>query len=381
MNFKLENKTLLIFLPERIDTNNALQVEEEIKIVTSSNEYDNLVFDAKKLEYISSAGLRIILKFKKLNDSLEIINASNDTYDIFEVTGFTEIISIKRKMKEMNLDNAVKIGEGAKGIVYRYSDEVIVKVYKNTDCLDEINREHELARKAFVLGIPTAISFEAVKVGDKYGSVFELLEAKSVTEAIIENKNDLEKYAILSSNLLKQIHATSLKDNDLPDIALKMEKRVARLESKLTKEEHHKLLGMINSIPRTNNLIHGDFHTNNIMLEQGEIRLIDMDTLAMGNPIFELANVYTAYVAFGIFDPKKIEDFFKLDLESLRKFYDIFIRNYLPGYNDEIENKLKLLSYIRFYNHIVKRDGDNSESAKLLEYIKELLTKVDNLVL
>ena len=76
------------------------------------------------------------------------------------------------------------IGEGANGIVYRTDPDTIVKVYKNHDALEEIHNERELARKAFVLGIPTAIPYDVVRVGEGYGSVFELLNAKSFAKII-----------------------------------------------------------------------------------------------------------------------------------------------------------------------------------------------------
>ena len=54
------------------------------------------------------------------------------------------------------------IGKGAKGIIYKYDDDTIIKVYKNSDSLPEINRERDLARKAFILGVPTVIPFDVV---------------------------------------------------------------------------------------------------------------------------------------------------------------------------------------------------------------------------
>ena len=61
------------------------------------------------------------------------------------------------------------LGEGANGKVYRYDSDTIVKVYKDSVSLEDIKRERELARTAFILGIPTAIPYDrqedSIRVG------------------------------------------------------------------------------------------------------------------------------------------------------------------------------------------------------------------------
>ena len=55
-----------------------------------------MVLDAEKLEYISSAGLRVILRLRKQEPELAIVNASPEVYEIFEMTGFTEMMPVSR---------------------------------------------------------------------------------------------------------------------------------------------------------------------------------------------------------------------------------------------------------------------------------------------
>ena len=64
-----------------------------------------------------------------------------------------------RKYKEVSVDGCKIIGRGAKGEVYRYDDELIIKVYNQKNTYRDVEREIALSRKAFILGIPTAISF------------------------------------------------------------------------------------------------------------------------------------------------------------------------------------------------------------------------------
>ena len=70
----------------KIDTTNAAEFEKEIMAAKPTE------IDASQLEYISSSGLRVLMKLRKTVGEVTIANVSTDVYEIFEVTGFTEIL-------------------------------------------------------------------------------------------------------------------------------------------------------------------------------------------------------------------------------------------------------------------------------------------------
>ena len=254
---------MTIKLPTRIDSSNAAEVEMNINEQIGSFDGE-LILDATDAEYISSAGLRVILRLKKANDSTKVINCNSEVYEIFDMTGFTEMMDISKAYRKISIDGCEVIGEGSNGIVYRTDPDTIVKVYKMPDSLDDINNERELARKAFVMGIPTAIPYDVVQVGDLYGSVFELLNAESFSK-LINKGEDVEKLAKQSIEILKTIHSTILKDGELPS---KKEEAVGWAEyvkPYLPENIGEKLIKLFNEIPETNNMIHGDYHIKNIM--------------------------------------------------------------------------------------------------------------------
>ncbi len=87
---------LTISLEGRLDTTTAPELEEQVKASTAG--ITNLVFDVKKMEYISSAGLRVLLASQKLMNkqgSMKVINASDYVKEIFDVTGFSDILTIE----------------------------------------------------------------------------------------------------------------------------------------------------------------------------------------------------------------------------------------------------------------------------------------------
>ncbi len=96
INKTSENDRLIIALEGRLDTLTAPQLDAEIQ--GKLDGIKSLVFDFRKLDYISSAGLRILLIAQKIMNkqgSMVIKNASSDIKEIFEVTGFCDILTIE----------------------------------------------------------------------------------------------------------------------------------------------------------------------------------------------------------------------------------------------------------------------------------------------
>ena len=111
MKTKTENRTLTIFLEGRIDTNNAGEVEREISEAVGNRDdsVEHVVMDAGALEYISSAGLRVLMKLRKeLKEPLRISEVSRDVYEIFETTGFTELFDIRKALREAGMGSDVR---------------------------------------------------------------------------------------------------------------------------------------------------------------------------------------------------------------------------------------------------------------------------------
>lgn len=96
INKKTEGNSLLIALEGRLDTSTAPELEKEIK--ASIDGVSDLCFDFAKLDYVSSAGLRVLLSAQKIMNkqgSMKLINVSEPIMEIFDVTGFTDILTIE----------------------------------------------------------------------------------------------------------------------------------------------------------------------------------------------------------------------------------------------------------------------------------------------
>ena len=378
MKNKLESGVLTIYLDGRIDSNNAADQETDIFNITNFNDHNQLILDMDGLQYISSAGLRIILKIKKQEPSVQIINVNTDVYEIFDMTGFTEMMDIKKAYKKYSIEGCEEIGHGANGIVYRIDEDTIIKVYKNPDCLDDIKNERALAKKAFVAGIPTAISYDIARVGDSYGTVFELLNAKSIAKLLLEKPEGLDRYVDMYVDLLKKIHSTQDEAGDMVDM-----KQVALTWAKfdqdyLPEDIGKKLVELIKAIPADNHMLHGDYHIKNVMVQNGEALLIDMDTLCVGNPIFELGSMFNAYKGFSALDASVSEAFLGISHEIGVEFWEKALRKYLGTQDqsiiDVVEDKARIIGYMRLLRRLIRRGGGDAELShdNVDHYIKEL---------
>ena len=96
MEHKLENGVLTLFFKGDLNSSNSEQTEEEIEKILGTNKFQSIVLDFAELRYISSAGLRIILKIKKEHDDTKVVKVNKDVYDIFEMVGFSSVITIER---------------------------------------------------------------------------------------------------------------------------------------------------------------------------------------------------------------------------------------------------------------------------------------------
>ncbi|RKM60816.1 MULTISPECIES: STAS domain-containing protein [unclassified Butyrivibrio] len=91
-----DNGNMKISLEGRLDTTTSPQLEIEVQ--SSLDGVDNLTFDLAKLDYISSAGLRVLLSAQKIMNkqgSMVVTNAAEEIKEIFEVTGFSDILTIQ----------------------------------------------------------------------------------------------------------------------------------------------------------------------------------------------------------------------------------------------------------------------------------------------
>lgn len=316
----------MIKLTGRIDSNNAAVFEKEIMDQVTPD----MVLDAAELEYISSAGLRVFMKIlKKAGKPITVINVSPDVYDIFEVTGFTDLLNVKKRLREISVEGCEMIGKGGNGAVYRLDPETIVKVYYGvSNTLEKIERDRQVSRDVFVHGINTAIPFDVVKAGDSYGVVYEMVEADTLGQFLTKHPEETEAYTRKMVDMLKQMHSTEFEEDELQDARNIIYHRIDNASTRglFTPEEVAAMRAFTDSFPKRNTFVHGDFHPGNIMVKDGELILIDVGDSGTGHPINDLMGMYMIYVVA----PEKgiTKQYCGLDDDAARKLWPAILKEY-----------------------------------------------------
>ena len=281
----------LVKLQGSVDSSNAPQFEEELLSTISG---EKLTIDAEELTYISSAGLRVLLKAKKkLNADLEVINVSPEVFEILDMTGFTQILKVKKAIRQLSVEGLSVIGKGQTASVYRLDADTIVKVFRQGIDFGMVQNEIAKSKVAFMHGIPTAISYDVVKVGECYGVVYELLNARDLADCMKEDPDHLEDYIRMFADLIRQMHDTEVTADQFVSARATTLGALPYLKGRIfNDEEYEKVKAIIENIPESRTFIHGDCHMGNVMLQGKELMFIDLSCAGCGHPIFDLMSMY-----------------------------------------------------------------------------------------
>lgn len=386
---KVEGGNLIVSLCGRIDSNNSEELRQRLSAARAEHPDLPLVLDAADLTYISSAGLRVVMTQAKAGP-VSVQNASPEVYEIFDITGFTSLIDVRRKPRVLSVKGCPVIGQGAIGTVYRLDADTVVKVYNLPDCMSMIENEQKRARQAFVKGIPTAIPFDIVRVGEKYGTVFELVKADNYCSLLIGNPEKAEEIIREYASLVKAVHAVVMEPGEVPDARGNYIGYVDETADWLGEELHHRLNALLKDMPPDLHAVHGDIHMKNVMCAGGEPLLIDMDTLSCGDPVFDFAGLFNTYCAFMEDDPANALAFHGMSADMCRTVYRQTLAVSLEGRGAEAlkraEDRAALLGYVRFLHMICvlglgKPELNALQTEHTLARMRELAGRVNSLAL
>ena len=388
MRTEIENGKLVAYLDGRIDATNAPATQRALEDARAANPGLELVIDAGATAYISSAGLRVLQSIRKAQGSLTVRDVTPEVWDILDMTGFTTLMNVKRKPREVSVEGCEVVGRGAIGTVYRLDEDTIVKVYEIPDSLPMIENEQRRAKQAFLRGIPTAISYDIVKVGNKYGSVFEMLKATTFNDIFIANPESREELTRRYARFLRQFHAVEMERGELPEVKTVYLGYLENIRSILPEAVHARLKALLEAMPENLHAIHGDFHMKNIMFSGDEPLVIDMDTLGVGDPVFDMVGIYVAYVQFAEDDPGNNDEFFGFPDNEGKRLWSQLMRYYFEDFDDAAlraaEERIIILSQVRFLYLVTMMNIGKPQLARIrvdhaLARLEALVPRVDSL--
>lgn len=339
IQFTNNNGDATITLCGRLDTSVSTEIKSEIdKNLATAGNINSLTMDAEGLEYISSSGLRILLVLAKSYKNFKVVNVNPDVYDVLNMTGFSKIINVERALRQLSIDGCEQIGVGGVGTVYRLDGDTIIKVFREGTTIDEVRKEITMSKEAFVMGTPTAISFDIVKVGSQYGLVYELLNAETLSSCIKRAPERIDEYARQYANLFRQLHSIEVPaDSNVPDAIEHERQQILHIRRYFPQESIDLLLQILDTIPTGNRLLHLDLQVKNTMMQDNELMLIDMGEMGYGHPVLDLGHAYSSMVLL-------IGDYDKtigIPRELGNKVWDLAINYYFEGQPEDVIEQRK----------------------------------------
>ena len=101
---EVRDGSVFLRLSGRIDSGNSAEAEKEIFRITEEAPSGPVEIDAEELEYISSAGLRVLLRLRRKHPKIRICNVSSEIYEIFDMTGFTQMMQVDKAYRVVSVE-------------------------------------------------------------------------------------------------------------------------------------------------------------------------------------------------------------------------------------------------------------------------------------
>ena len=299
------------------------------------------VADLTDTNYLSSSGLRLILTLAKKRPELSLIHVRPEVYEVLDMTGLVKKMRIERQIMKIDPITTDPIARGSNGEVYAIEKDTIVKMFSNKTTADEIREEWQNAKIALTLGVPSAICYSVVTDGERLGIMFERMETTSLASLVYADYDNFAMYAEEFAQLLKEMHEIRDELHELHSVKEAFLSLIEKADY-LPAEEREKMTAFLHAVPDRDNVVHGDFHPNNIGEVFGELILLDMAEIGYGNPLFDFIASYYDLVLSGATvgkeHPEVTKKFFGLEVAELAKLWDSVVDQYFTGADEEKKN-------------------------------------------
>ena len=153
----------------------------------------------------------------------------------------------------------------------------------------------------------------------------------------------------------------------LPDAAEIFKGYLDSVKDYISDRQYTSLKSFLDGFTEDLHVVHGDFQMKNVMLADNEPMLIDMDTLCVGDPVFDLCELYVTYVLFGEDEPDNSMNFLGISAEMSQRIWDGVVSYYFDGAGETgpVIQKIKKAAALRFLYIVTASDLKNSELGKI----------------
>ena len=236
---------------------------------------------------------------------------------------------------------------------HKCNPDIMLKLY-SPERADWAIREHECAKQAYALGIPTPEPGDLVRVSDgRVGILFRRIpDKKSFAKAVGEDPSRTEELAVWFAAMCKQLHAIRVNTDEVTSVK-EFYTDVIRDHQYLTTVQKDHVLRFIADAPDTDTALHGDLHFGNVIFRGDKSWFIDIGELRYGYPHFDLA-VFLMTVKYSPED--RVRELYHMDKNTGLRFLQAFFRAYFGPDKpfEQVEEELK--PYVALRTLMIQRD-------------------------
>ncbi len=196
-------------------------------------------------------------------------------------------------MSIIDVDHLEQIGKGVTASVYILDEDRVIKVFRDVVPMEEIQSEYDCVKLVEKLGVRTPSAREIVKSTQGTGIIYDRVRGVTLSDEMQRNKEKLYDYGVQYGELVKSIHEKTVKNAAIANAKEDFKSFFDGSEDFIPAREKEELLGYIDLVPSADCLLHGDIAPVNIMVQDGQLYVIDVPTIMVGHPVFDLLQPYT----------------------------------------------------------------------------------------
>lgn len=216
------------------------------------------------------------------------------------------------------------IGKGRTADVYQVDFEKVLKLFHDGVNKDYIKGEYEISKLVYEKGISVPKVYEMVEMGGRVGIVFEKITGDTLLSHLSKKPWKIRYYAKEMAKLHYNIHQHTI--DAVVDNKTMYQNSLNKIKDKYPINEN-KIIEYIDNLPFGNTICHGDFHPDNIMIENKKMVTIDWSNITKGHPLSDVARTYLL-----IRTPYKPDDLPKILIPILSLMKRILGHYYLKTY-------------------------------------------------
>ncbi|TLS36978.1 phosphotransferase family protein [Pseudalkalibacillus caeni] len=184
------------------------------------------------------------------------------------------------------------IGKGRTGEIYDWEEGKVIKLFFHSVKESFVEQEVVLGKWLQSMGLMVPQVYGSVEMDGRSGIVYEKISGVSMTEKLLDPNGNVTESAKELAKLHQNIHRVDARN--LPAFTAKLQAIIKRTRL-LDYRSKEQILSYLAKLPDANVLCHGDFHTDNVLVEQEKKVVIDWETACKGNPLSDVARTVMIY--------------------------------------------------------------------------------------